>query len=100
MWFDEYKDYNYRANYCSGVCGHYTQVRLSILMFLGRMLVFDGYRLNVFFCLARLGQDDTCRMRCQQVQLPWLRRCFCRLQLRSWVSRTFLNFDNYISPGH
>nr|CDS32832.1 venom allergen (val) protein [Hymenolepis microstoma] len=26
MWFDEYKDYNYNSNYCSGVCGHYTQL--------------------------------------------------------------------------
>ncbi|VDD80209.1 unnamed protein product [Mesocestoides corti] len=25
MWFDEYKEYNYQSNYCSGVCGHYTQ---------------------------------------------------------------------------
>ncbi|KAM3173476.1 hypothetical protein ACTXT7_012428 [Hymenolepis weldensis] len=26
MWFEEYKDYNYSYNYCSGVCGHYTQL--------------------------------------------------------------------------
>ncbi|KAH9287170.1 Venom allergen 5 [Echinococcus granulosus] len=26
MWFNEYKDYNYRSNYCSGICGHYTQL--------------------------------------------------------------------------
>ncbi|XP_072041236.1 GLIPR1-like protein 1 [Amphiura filiformis] len=25
-WYDEYKNYNYDANSCSGVCGHYTQV--------------------------------------------------------------------------
>ncbi|VDL37729.1 unnamed protein product [Hymenolepis diminuta] len=26
MWFEEHKDYNYSHNYCSGVCGHYTQL--------------------------------------------------------------------------
>jgi hypothetical protein len=26
LWIDEYVDYNYAANSCSGVCGHYTQV--------------------------------------------------------------------------
>ncbi|KAM7540468.1 hypothetical protein Aperf_G00000027677 [Anoplocephala perfoliata] len=26
MWFEEYRDYNYQSNYCSGVCGHYTQL--------------------------------------------------------------------------
>merc|ERR1712227_523241 len=26
MWYDEKKDYNYAANSCSKVCGHYTQV--------------------------------------------------------------------------
>ncbi|VDP90526.1 unnamed protein product [Echinostoma caproni] len=25
-WFDEYKQYNFMANTCSGVCGHYTQL--------------------------------------------------------------------------
>lgn len=26
MWYDEIKDYDYKNNSCSGVCGHYTQV--------------------------------------------------------------------------
>ncbi|KAM7541049.1 hypothetical protein Aperf_G00000027719 [Anoplocephala perfoliata] len=26
MWFDEHKDYHYDSNYCTGVCGHYTQL--------------------------------------------------------------------------
>ena len=27
-WFDERNDYNYDANSCTDVCGHYTQVRI------------------------------------------------------------------------
>ncbi len=30
-WYNEVKDYTYSSNTCSKICGHYTQVRKSIL---------------------------------------------------------------------
>lgn len=30
-WVNEKKDYDYASNSCSGVCGHYTQVRIQYL---------------------------------------------------------------------
>ncbi len=29
-WYDEVQNYNFEANSCSDVCGHYTQVRIGV----------------------------------------------------------------------